>query len=156
LTNPDAYAWWQDLVRNYTNMGVEGFKLDYAEDVVPGLTNGRNVWEFYDGSDERTMHEGYTLLYHQVYQETLPAEGSFLLCRHGTWGDQVNASVIWPGDLDASFAKNGEMVDDYVSVGGLPATVIAGLSLGASGYPFFGADTGGYLHSPPDKELFTR
>ena len=32
----------------------------------------------------------------------------------------------------------------------------AGLSLGVSGFPFYGADTGGYLHAPPDKELFTR
>ena len=25
-----------------------------------------------------------------------------------------------------------------------------------SGFPFFGADTGGYRHSPPDKETFMR
>ncbi len=68
--------------------------------------------------------------------------------------------MIWPGDLDASFAKHGEAVDDggnkYNAVGGLPASVVAGLSLGPSGYPFYGSDTGGYRHSPPDKELFTR
>jgi alpha-D-xyloside xylohydrolase len=44
----------------------------------------------------------------------------------------------------------------YLSVGGLPAAVIAGLSLGASGFPFFGSDTGGYRNAPPDKETFTR
>jgi alpha-D-xyloside xylohydrolase len=161
LTNPEAYGWWQRKIQTYTLMGVEGFKLDYAEDVVPGITPGRNVWEFADGSDERTMHARYTMYYHQVYGQTLPKEGGFLLCRHGTYGDQVNVSVIWPGDLDASFGKNGEAAKDengkdYVSVGGLPASLAAGLSLGPSGFPFFGADTGGYLHSPPDKELFTR
>jgi alpha-D-xyloside xylohydrolase len=160
FTNPDAYAWWQNLVSGYTSMGVEGFKLDYGEDVVPGLTAGRNVWEFADGSDERTMHAGYALLYHRVYAETLPSSGSFLLCRHGVYGDQQNVSVIWPGDLDATFARGGEMATDgtksYVSVGGMPGSLIAGLGLGPSGFPFFGADTGGYLHSPPDKELFTR
>ncbi|MFT3764915.1 MAG: glycoside hydrolase family 31 protein [Minicystis sp.] len=161
LTNPDAYSWWQGYIINYTSMGVEGFKLDYAEDVVPGLTAGRNVWQFADGSDERTMHGRYQLFYHRAYQDLLPASGGFLLCRHGTYGDQQNVSVIWPGDLDASFAKNGEATQDqkgdkYVAVGGLPAALIAGLSLGPSGFPFFGADTGGYLHSPPDKELFVR
>jgi alpha-D-xyloside xylohydrolase len=160
FTNPDAFAWWQELVKTYTTMGVEGFKLDYGEDVVPGPTVGRNVWQFHDGSDESTMHSRYALFYHRVYAETLPAAGSFLLCRHGTYGDQVNASVVWPGDLDSSFAQNGETAgsgtDSYVSVGGLPASVVAGLSLGPSGFPFFGADTGGYLHAPPDKELFTR
>ena len=156
LTNPQAYGWWQGLLGTYTSMGVEGFKLDYAEDVVPGLTSGRNVWQFHDGSDERTMHSRYQLFYHRAYAETLPAAGSFLLCRHGTYGDQVNVSVMWPGDLDASFARIGDQAADYVSVGGLPASLTAGLSLGPSGFPFYGADTGGYLHQPPDKELFTR
>jgi alpha-D-xyloside xylohydrolase len=161
FTNPEAYAWWQSLLSQYTSMGVEGFKLDYAEDVVPGLTAGRNVWQFADGSDERTMHAGYQLYYHRIYDEMLPSSGGFLLCRHGTYGDQRNISVIWPGDLDASFAKNSEATkdqkgEDYVAVGGLPASLIAGLTLGPSGYPFFGADTGGYVHSPPDKELFMR
>ncbi|APR86794.1 Alpha-glucosidase [Minicystis rosea] len=65
--------------------------------------------------------------------------------------------MIWPGDLDASFVKNGALKDDNkTSVGGLPASLVAGLSLGPSGFPFYGADTGGYLHSPPDKELFVR
>lgn len=161
LTNPKAYAWWQGLIHKYTDAGVEGFKLDYGEDIVPGVFGGRNVWEFSDGSDERTMHSRYQLFYHRVYAETLPKSGGFLLCRHSTYGDQKNVSVIWPGDLDASFAKAGEKVTQkdgstYVAVGGLPASVIAGLSLGPSGFPFYASDTGGYRHSPPDKELFAR
>jgi alpha-D-xyloside xylohydrolase len=160
LTNPSAFAWWQDLVRQYTSMGIEGFKLDYGEDVVPGITTSRNQWEFADGSDERTMHAGFPLLYHRLYDETLPEEGGFLLCRAGTYGDQGHVSVVWPGDLDSDFTKHGEEVgegsDAYGSVGGLPASIVAGLSLGPSGFPFYGADTGGYRHAPPDKELFTR
>jgi alpha-D-xyloside xylohydrolase len=106
------------------------------------------------------MHRGYQLVYHRVYQETLPQDGGFLLCRAGKYGDQVNVSVIWPGDLDASLARHGETVEEggesYVAVGGLPASLVAGLSLGPSGFPFYGSDTGGYRHSPPDKETFTR
>ncbi len=161
LTNPDAYAWWQGLIHKYTDMGVEGFKLDYGEDVVPGLLGARNVWKFSDGSDERTMHSRFQLFYHRVYAETLPKSGGFLICRRGTYGDQKNVGVIWPGDLDASFAKRGDRVTDasgnpYTATGGLPASVVAGLSLGPSGFPFYASDTGGYRHSPPDKELFTR
>lgn len=160
LTNPDAFAWWQSLIQKYVDMGIEGFKLDYGEDVVPGVFGARNVWKFADGSDERTMHARFPFLYHSAYAELLEDEGNFLLCRAGTYGDQVNVSVIWPGDLDASFAKHGEKVTEkgetYVAVGGLPAALIAGLSLGPSGFPFYGSDTGGYRHSPPDKELFTR
>ena len=49
--------------------GVEGFKLDYAEDVVLGALGPRVPWKFADGSDERTMHYGYTMLYHRVHRE---------------------------------------------------------------------------------------
>ncbi|MEZ4315633.1 MAG: glycoside hydrolase family 31 protein, partial [Polyangiaceae bacterium] len=160
LTNPDAYAFWQSLIEKYGAMGIEGYKLDYMEDIVPGLTNARNEWQFADGTDERTQHSAFQRLYHRVYSETLPDDGGFLLCRAGTWGDQTHASIIWPGDLDATFHKHREVFDDngekVSGVGGLPASIVAGLSLGPSGFPFFGADTGGYKHSPPDKELFTR
>ncbi len=160
FTNPAAFTFWQDHVRTYTFLGVEGFKLDYAEDVLLGIGNKRNVWRFSDGSDERTMHSEYPLHYHRVYGETLPKEGGFLLCRAGAYGDQKNVSVIWPGDLDARMVKVGEKVkegsDSWVAVGGLAASMIAGLSLGPSGFPFYGADTGGYRHSPPDKETFVR
>lgn len=162
LTDKRAYDWWQGLIGGYTVLGkIEGFKLDYAEDVVPGLTAQRNKWVFADGSDERTMHAGYTLLYHKVYADMLPKDGGFLLVRHSNVGDQVNGPIVWPGDLDADFSRHREKVKDaggksYVAVGGLPASVVAGLTLGPSGFPFYGADTGGYRHSPPDKELFSR
>jgi alpha-D-xyloside xylohydrolase len=156
FTNPAAFAFWQALVRRYTSLGIEGFKLDYAEDVATGIAGARSAWRFHDGSDERTMHHGYTPLYHRAYAETLPADGGFLLCRAGKWGDQKNGCVIWPGDLDASFARHREKAGDEVAVGGLPASIAMGLGLGPSGFPFYGADTGGYRHSPPPKEVLIR
>ncbi len=158
FTNKAAYDWWQSLIRNYTDNGIEGFKLDYAEDVVPGIFGSRNEWKFADGSDERTMHSTYTLLYHKVYAETLPKSGYFLLGRAGKWGDQQYVTVIWPGDLDATFWAHRQVKPDdgKLAVGGLPASVIYGVTLGPSGFPFFGADTGGYRSSPPNKEVFTR
>ena len=155
LTNPAAFDWWTALIRRYTSMGVEGFKLDFAEDVVPALLEKRLAWTFHDGSDERTMHRQYQRLYHQAYRDALEGPG-FLLCRAGAWGDQTITSIIWPGDIDGNLALHGEDMGEYVAVGGLPAAVVASLSLGPSGYPFFGSDTGGYRHTPPDKETFTR
>ncbi|MFO0723533.1 MAG: glycoside hydrolase family 31 protein [Myxococcota bacterium] len=162
LTKPQAFQFWQALIHRYTDLGIEGFKLDYAEDVIPGVAGGRNKWLFADGSDEHTMHYGYTLLYHQVYAETLPVSGGFLLCRAGRWGDQAHVSVIWPGDMDASLNRFGDHfvprgdTDPINGVGGLAATMIEGVGLGPSGFPFFGADTGGYRHSPPNKETYVR
>lgn len=161
LTNPAAKAWWQGLIKKYVDRGIAGFKLDYGEDIVPNAFGAGTGWKMSDGSTDRTLHSRYQLFYHAAYAELLPEEDHFLLCRAGTYADQKSVSIIWPGDLDASFALHGELQKDengktYKAVGGLPASVIAGLSLGPSGFPFYGADTGGYRHSPPNKELFIR
>jgi alpha-D-xyloside xylohydrolase len=161
FSNPEAYGWWQGLIDRYTEMGIEGYKLDYAEEVLVGAIGGRIPWTFANGADERTMHAEYQRLYHRVYAETLPEAGGFLLVRSGAWGDQVHAPIVWPGDLDATMAEWGEPAttrdgEAYVSVGGLPASLVDALSLGPSGFPLYGSDTGGYRHSPPDNETFVR
>lgn len=160
FTNPTAFSAWQGWLGDYIRLGIEGFKLDYGEDIVPSFGDARNPWRFADGTDERVGHHAYTMAYHRAYAELLPKSGGFLLCRAGRWGDQKYASVIWPGDMDASFTRHREPIKDgsktVLGVGGLPATVVQGLSLSASGFPFFAADTGGYRHSPPDRELFIR
>ena len=164
LTNSAAYAWWQENLRRYTDplgqggFGIEGFKLDYAEDVVLGLNGRRVPWRFADGSDEGTMHHGYQLLYHRVYREMLAPEGGFLLTRTGRWGDQVHGMIVWPGDLDASFARWGDPIpgESTYAVGGLPTALAFGIGLSASGFPFYASDTGGYIDSPPDRECWIR
>lgn len=157
FTNPAARAFWQENLARYTSLGVTGFKLDYAEDVVPAtIGDRRNAYRFADGSTERTMHHDYSALYHRAYEDSV-AGASFLLCRAAHAGEQTRGYVIWPGDLDASFTRHREKLPSgEIGVGGLPASVVMGLSLSASGFPFFGADTGGYRHSPPDKELYIR
>jgi len=157
FTNPAAFTFWRDLVKRYTALGIEGFKLDYGEDVAPSLGLTRGAWRFADGSDERTMHHDFSGLYHRAYAEALPEE-RFLLCRAAHWGEQETGCIIWPGDIDASFTHHRERftprgsAKEVLGVGGLPASVVMGLSLGVSGFPFYGADTGGYRHSPPDEE----
>ncbi len=152
FTNPAAYDWWAGLLAQYTALGIEGYKLDYGEDVLAGLGGQRTPWAFADGSDERTMHVRYHTGYHGSYADAMPQDGGFILARAGAWGEQTQASVIWPGDLDADLSRFG--VDGRV--GGLPSAVAAGLSLSPSGYPLFASDTGGYRDGPPTKETFTR
>ncbi|HET6583903.1 MAG TPA: TIM-barrel domain-containing protein [Nannocystaceae bacterium] len=156
FTNPDAWDWWQANLHEYTDRGIEGFKLDYGEDVLAGFASARVQWAFADGSDEHTMHARYQELYHRAYAELLPAAGGFLLARRGVFGDQANVSVIWPGDLAADMSRHGDDADGKAGVGGLPAAVAASLSLGPSGFPLFASDTGGYRGAPPSKETFTR
>ena len=159
FTNPDAYQWWRQNLRTYTEgYGIEGFKLDYAEDVVIGLAGHRAPWKFADGSDELTMHYGYQLLYHQLYRELLGTASGLMLCRTGRWGDQVHAPIIWPGDLDAGFERSGDPLpgSTLLAVGGLPAALTKGIGLSASGFPFYASDTGGYRNSPGGKEAWVR
>jgi alpha-D-xyloside xylohydrolase len=159
FTNPEAYAWWQENLRKYTvDFGVEGFKLDYGEDIVVGASGQRVPWLFADGSDERTMHYGYTMLYHGIYHDALDESGGFLLTRTGRWGDQKRGMIIWPGDLQADLSKFGDPKpgSSQKTVGGLPTAIAFGLSLSASGFPFYASDTGGYRSSPPDNETWLR
>ncbi|MFO0751541.1 MAG: glycoside hydrolase family 31 protein [Myxococcota bacterium] len=155
LTNPAAVTYWQSRLGEYRALGVEGYKLDFAEDVVLGLPGARgNRWAFADGRDERSMHAAYSGLYHATYRATLADadQGGFILARAGHAGGQALLDAIWPGDLDASFEQAG----DDGAVGGIPAALATHLSLSASGYPFFAADTGGYRHGPPDSEAYRR
>jgi alpha-D-xyloside xylohydrolase len=164
FTNPEAYAWWKQNLSSYTlplgsgGFGVEGFKLDYAEDIVLGASGSRIPWQFADGRDERTMHYGYTMLYHQIHRELLDANGGFLLTRAGRWGDQSRGVIIWPGDLDADLSKFGDPRpgESTRAVGGLPTALAFGLGLSASGFPFYASDTGGYRESPPNQETWLR
>ncbi len=159
FTNPDAFRFWQSLIDRYIKMGISGFKLDYGEDIQIGLGLRRLNVKFHNGEDEQTMHHRYALFYHRAYAERLPADGGFLLCRGGTFGSQQYASIIWPGDLDVGWQKHRTCSDDLKGkchVGGLIASLIAGLSLSQSGFPLYGSDTGGYRHGRPTKELFIR
>lgn len=165
FTNVKAREFWQGLVKQYTDLGIEGFKMDYGEDIVLGLSAARLSWTFSDGSDERTMHHGYELGYHQAYASNLPklqgpagkTGGGWLLCRNSTWHDQTQASIIWPGDLCSGWVKHGDCTPDgECHAGGLPASVAAAISLPTAGFPLYGADTGGYRHGRAPKELFLR
>ncbi|MDP1825865.1 MAG: glycoside hydrolase family 31 protein [Archangium sp.] len=161
FTRPEAVTFWRGLITRYTNDGVEGFKLDFAEDVIAGLSGRSSGWRFFNGETDRTMTDGYSRRYHDVYRSVLANNDGFLLVRHARWGEQNMGLVVWPGDIDATLTKFGERFterggDSVVGVGGLPSAIRAGVGLSMSGFPYFASDTGGYRHSPPDKETFMR
>jgi len=157
LTHPDCMAFWQERVSAARDLGIEGWKLDYAEDVQLGISDARMSFSFYSGEDERTMHHRYAEYYHRAYAEPLGLPEVFILARAATIGGQRYASVIWPGDLDSDFTEFGFTDDEGTThVGGLPAAVRAGTGLSVSGYPFFASDTGGFRHSRPTHEVMIR
>ncbi len=153
FTNPDAVDWFAQLVGRATGMGIVGFKLDFAEDILVELIGIRPQLQFSSGETEATVHGVYSQLYHRTYQEQLERDHGegFILGRASVWGGQADVDCIWPGDLDADFSRHEDG-----NVGGLPAAVAALQSLAASGFPMFGSDTGGYRDWEPDKELLLR
>jgi alpha-D-xyloside xylohydrolase len=161
LTNPEAQQAWTDQVARITEIGIEGFKLDYAEDINIGLDAGiRLTTQLDNGADERTMHHRYSSYYANAYRNALVDEG-FIIARSGAWGGSSKSDCIWPGDLDSEYEIHGEYYDKddggtYNAVGGLPAAVAAGISLAASGWPYFASDTGGYRHTRPTHEVMVR
>ena len=102
------YAWWQGLDPPLHRHGHRGLQDGLRRGHRARAPGARNVWEFADGSDERTMHYGYTLLYHQVYAETLPAVRRLPALPRRPLGRSTQRSVIWPGDMDATFTRHGE------------------------------------------------
>lgn len=151
FTDPGLVKLWQKLLKNATDIGIEGFKLDYGEDVISGYMGVKTKFHFFNGEGSETMHHWYHYFYHKTYRDVIEGD-AFLLNRAGCYGDQTVTSVCWPGDLDVGFYYHGE--DGHV--GGLPAAIIGNQTLSASGYPFFGSDTGGYRHVRPTKEILLR
>lgn len=156
LTHEEAAAAWRGRVAAARARGIEGWKLDYGEDVQVGLGPGRMPWAFANGQDERTMHHDYTRYFHDAYSRDFEDEG-VLIGRAGVLGGHVVTDVIWPGDLDNGFETWKQPgCDGKLCVGGLPSAIRGGTSLAASGYPFFASDTGGYRGGRPTKESFVR
>jgi alpha-glucosidase (family GH31 glycosyl hydrolase) len=137
-------------------MGVAGFKLDFGEELVPELGGNLLALETAAG-DAQVMHAEYARGYHDAYRGALPPGDAFLITRAGTWGEQDVNTAIWPGDLDNDFSRAGVIGQGGKrTVGGLPAAIQCGLSLGASGYPFFGSDIGGFRGGTPTAEALLR
>ncbi len=158
FTNPQARAFWAGLAGKAVAVGMNGFKLDYGEDMVPDLLGARLDLKLFDGETERTART-YPLGYHGGYRDALAAssDGGVLIVRASTYGGASVADIVWPGDLDNGFEHRGDTdPSGTLLVGGLPASILAGVTLGASGFPLYGADTGGYRHGAPTKEALIR
>lgn len=137
FTNPDAVAFWQDLMRPLLRMdSISGFKADDGEDIEPEdvFSDGRRGWQ---------LHNEYSARYAQALTDLMDQEGvdGFLWSRSGSLGiEQVPG--LWAGDQYASWEQMASLVP-------------AGLSASLSGMPFWGHDIGGYI-GDPGPELYIR
>jgi alpha-D-xyloside xylohydrolase len=157
FTRDGVTAWWRERIRRATDLGIDGFKLDFGEDVVPELA-GNLIPLMLAAGDSQENHGIYQRGYHDAYLGALPDGDGFVITRAGAWGEQDRNTTIWPGDLDRDFSRHGgrDGEDGMINVGGLPAAIAGGTSLAVSGYPFYGSDIGGFRGGIPDTETLIR
>jgi len=139
VTNPAAREWWMSR-RAYLieELGVDGFKTD----------GGEHLWgndlRFHDGRRGAELINAYPRIYSQMYYDALQAggRGGVTFSRAGFAGSQ-NAPCHWAGDENSTFAA-------------FRHSIVAGLSAGLSGIPFWGWDIGGFSGPLPTSELYLR
>lgn len=140
VTNPAARDWWFNK-RAYLvdELGVDGFKTD----------GGEHLWgqdmRFADGRRGDELWNEYPKRYTQAYHEFVNARrggSGVTFSRAGFTGSQVSP-IHWAGDEASTWEA-------------FRASILAGLSAGISGIPFWSWDIAGFSGDVPTAELYLR
>lgn len=140
FTDVEASAWWGELHRFYTDMGISGIWNDMNE---PSVFNDSKTMDLdvvhANGGNPRThgeIHNLYGLMMSKATYsgliKLLDGKRPFVLTRAGYAGIQRYAAV-WTGD-NRSYWEHLAMSMQMM------------MNLGLSGIPFCGADIGGFGH----------
>lgn len=142
LTNPEACKWWQEnYLEKMLKQGVDGFKLDRSEEIVPET---RDVI-LHDGRTAREVRNEYPVLYVKTVNEScqkIHGDDFVLIPRAGYTGSS-KYSGFWGGDIGSPPE-------------GLRAAIIALQRSSIIGFPIWGSDIGGYWHGDLDREVCAR
>lgn len=138
-THPEGCEWWFDKRRYLLDIGVDGFKTDGGEFVF-----GRDL-QFADGSDGAKMRNRYPNDYIEAYYRFATAyhDGDAMTFSRAGYTGAQNFPAHWAGDERSTFDA-------------FRHSLIAGLSSGISGIPFWGWDLAGFNGDIPTAELFIR
>ncbi len=138
-TNPEAKAWWLAKRRYLVEeVGVDGFKTD----------GGEHAWghdlRYADGTRGDLSNNRYPVLYAAAYHELLASCGRepVTFSRAGFTG-APSYPCHWAGDEDSTWEA-------------FRASIMAGLTAGASGVFFWGWDLAGFSGEIPSAELYLR
>ena len=141
FSNPAAKANWQEGVAKLLKLGVAGFKLDRAEELIP---DDREV-RIADGRTMREQRNDYPLQYLKAtYEVAQKYRGEdFALMPRAAYTGSTRYGVFWGGDI-------GGVPE------GLRASVIAVQRSAVLGYPNWGSDTGGYNAQSMNQDMVQR
>jgi sulfoquinovosidase len=147
LTNPDAFAWFQELLQRSLDLGYDGWMHDFGEYV-------ERDWTAHNGMNGEELHNLFPVLSAMAAHELMTRERPddyLYFVRSGYSGTQAFTPAVWGGDAEASFDETQ----------GIPSALRSGLSLSMAGVPYWGSDTTGFkcLSSTPeqrDREMVLR
>ncbi len=147
LTNPDACAWYKDLIKkNMIGIGMSGWMADFGEYLPVDCVLA-------DGEDPALAHNTWPARWAKLNREAIRESGVqdevFFFTRAGHTGTLAASDMMWTGDQHVDWS-----VDD-----GLPSVIPATLSLAMSGFAITHSDVGGYttqLSMRRTKELLMR
>jgi 1,3-alpha-isomaltosidase len=138
-TNPEAAQWWLGKRRFLLDeVGIDGFKTD----------GGEHAWgdelRYHDGSRGDAANNLYPLRYAAAYHRLLDECGvdGVTFSRAGFTGAGT-VPCHWAGDERSTWDA-------------FRASIVAGLTAGISGVPFWGWDLAGFSGEVPSVELYVR
>lgn len=136
FTNADATSWWRTQLQGLIARGVDGLKLDRCEEDLSDDSQWANA------SPNRDNHNGYCARYHRAAFDAFRAQRAdddFMLIARGGWSGGAQWTGQWAAD---NLSLPGEP--------GMKQALRSLLSLSISGFPFSGADIGGYAGTRQD------
>lgn len=145
VTHPDAGTYYGELLSSLSTLGYDGVRLIHGEQVpITAIAE--------DGRTGSALHNAYSALFHALLADQLALLGEdsphlALIGRAGYVGSAQHLDAIWSGNATTSFGE----------ADGLPSVVRAGINLGVSGVPYYGANIGGYDSVDSlDRDLYLR
>ncbi len=138
VTNPTEREWWLSK-RAYLldEVGIDGFKTD----------GGEHLWgadtRFADGRTGAELWNDYPRLYTQAYYEFSNQKRETITFSRAGFAGSQRSPLHWAGDENSTWDA-------------FKHSILAGLSAGISGIPFWGWDFGGFSGEIPSAELYLR
>ncbi len=142
LTNAEGCKWWQEKgLEKMLKQGVDGFKLDRGEEMIP---SGKNIL-LHDGRTAREVYNQYSVLYVKTVNESCRKihGNDFLIFPRAGYTGSSRYSGFWGGDIGTPPE-------------GLRTCIIAVQRNAINGYPIWGSDIGGYWQGDLDREICAR
>uniref|UniRef100_H2YA46 Glycoside hydrolase family 31 N-terminal domain-containing protein n=1 Tax=Ciona savignyi TaxID=51511 RepID=H2YA46_CIOSA len=134
LTNPKAYEWYKQVIKDMLKLGFSGWMADFGGEYLPV-----NDAVFFDETPSTQMHNLYSQMWAKLNREAVEEENkvndTFIFMRSGFGQSPGYTMTSWAGDQNVDFS--------YAD--GMASVIPAALSLGMSGMGIHHSDIGGYV-----------